>query len=765
MSMALALGLTLTSCDDDKELFQLTETPSVSALGASATEVVVKEENMADALLKLTFESTGKILINGEETNRGAYILQASLDNTFPEGKVVNTNLVDVKGANEVTLTGQQINTLTINLGMEGGATAPVYFRLAHAYSSDDLNGASFSDPITVNVTSFKIYINYLLISKANETAEQAVDSLYSPNEDGIYSGFMGCNAWFGWAAWDMLGTRYATDENDPSTGTANGALKDAPGWPFGHLYPTTVDGSNMWFPGEEGCYYVTVNTNTGNVDYVLVPSLNVTGDAEASLAFDSKNAQWTGVLTTTKANAEIKVSGETFLWNFTTGQDDGGVRDNAVKGTISLSGADGVLKVGDGSIVVPKAGQYKIVLDLNNSSKLTYKFVDMSDVKLYPTAMTANIGGQQVEMDVEMSGVLATGVYKVFVKVASAGEITFADGSGAAQSVKSNIAAPGYYDIALNLEDGTVTALPYGSTLTVSGGNWTGELKMNDNGKYVGYLTAGEGWDITLTDENGQTYGTYKGWDQYTFGIQEGDFNHLWLEPKGNAIVEIDPANHTWEYAYENALIVVSKQSKISAGGTRTILYYDEATGKYTGSYDNSSDDSGTSWNYYLMGVNSTKDGFVFYGCDDNWTSSADNYATLPVARDFADASDAHTFWVNPENKYSMTVDLVNNVVNFVVMKTPDALTVYAKDKETVLVELTAGDAGVFSGTLSRTDGSWDFYLKGSFSDGSDPVWYGANGSAEVIAIDGGNLWADPEKTYDIVVNLNNNSVTYTEK
>ena len=773
LSILLALGLTTTSCDDDKEMFQLTEKPSVSTLGASATEVVIKEENMADALLKLTFESTGKIFVNGEETNRGAYILQASLDNTFPEGKVVNTDIVDVKGANEVTLTGQQINTLTINLGMEGGATAPVYFRLAHAYSADDLKGASFSDPITVNVTSFKIYINYLLISKANETAEQAVDSLYSPNEDGIYSGFMGCSAWFGWAAWDMLGTRYATDENDPSTGTANGTLKDAPGWPFGHLYPTTVDGSNMWFPGEEGCYYVTVNTNTGNVDYVLVPALNVTGDAEVNLSFDSKNAQWTGVLTTTKANAEIKVSGESFTWNFTTGQDDGGVRDNAVKGTLALSGSDGVLTVGDGSIIVPKAGQYKIILDLNNSSKLTYKLVDMSDVKLYPTAMTANIGGQQAEMDVEMSGVLATGVYKVFVKVASAGEMTFTDGAGAVQEVKANIAAPGYYDIALNLEEGTVTVLPYGSTLTVSGGNWTGELKMNENGKYVGYLTVGEGWDITLTDENGQTYGTYKSWDQFTFGIQEGDYNHLWLEPKGNAFIEIDPANHSWTYAYENALLVISKQATIGATGSgiRTILYYDEAAGVYSGSYDNSADESVTNWNYYLQGVNATKDGFAYYGCDDSWSSAPENYANVIAEREFADASDAHTFWVDPAKKYTMSVDLANKTIVFDELVVPTKLVVYDSEKTNVVVELEAKGDGVFEGVLPAGDGWINYYIKGT-ADGSDKeLWYGSdanwtkddNGWANLMALNGGNLYADVTgQSLKITVNINDNSIVY---
>jgi len=608
LSLALALGFTLTSCDDDKELFQLTEAPSVSALGASATDVVIKEENMADALLKLTFESTGKIFVNGEETNRGTYILQASLDNTFPEGKVVNTDIVDVKGANEVTLTGQQINTLTINLGMEGGATAPVYFRLAHAYSADDLKGASFSDPITVNVTSFKIYINYLLISKANETAEQAVDSLYSPNEDGIYSGFMGCNAWFGWAAWDMLGTRYATDANDPSTGKEKGVLKDAPGWPFGHLYPTTEDGSNMWFPGEEGCYYVTVNTNTGNVDYTLVPALNVTGDAELSLSFDGKSAQWTGILTTTKANASIKVSGETFTWNFTTGQDDGGVRDNAVKGTLALSGEDGVLNVGDGSIVVPKAGQYLLILDLDNSAKFTYTLKDMSSVVTYPDKVIAVVGETETELQTEISGGLASGIYTGSI-VAGAKTVSFKDGDGkilevalvdASDNALSELNVDGKYTVTLDLVNkiAKLSEILYEKpniVYTYGDPELTKPLATYHtvgDGVFKGlYWQEPDSWNFYAKDNNDVVYGVQKCEDnnnnQFTFFA--GSTANFWLDPNKSFFLTINAdMEGTWSAMEVTSVHIVGN----------TIGWNFEDSNKFT-------DNGDGTWSFTTNGLN----------------------------------------------------------------------------------------------------------------------------------------------------------------
>jgi hypothetical protein len=745
----LMLAGTFAACESELEHYTVSA-PTATTVTSDNSSVDVTEENTGDVLLTFSYESLGSMSDGDVSTNQGAYVLQASSSSSF-ENFVTKVGS-NATGKQSIKLTGEELNVMASKLGIAGGEYSDIYFRIATLYNENNYQDAKYSDPITVSVKPLKIFMHYLMLSFKSDAKEDAVDSLYSPKEDGIYKGFVKVASWWNWCAYDALGTRYATDEKD--------------GWKFAHMYNTEVDGSNLWFPGIGGCYYVTANTNDGAIEYTYIPSLTVSGGAEGSLSLAQEVCHWTGVITTTADNQNITISGKTYTFNQATGQGEAIDDGIPTEGNISFAGADGVLTVGDGSISVPKAGQYKIILDLNNSSKLTYKLEDMSNVKLYPTAMTANIGGQQAEMDVEMSGVLATGVYKVFVKVASAGEMTFTDGAGAVQEVKANIEAPGYYDIALNLEAGTVTALPYGSTLTVSGGNWTGELKMNENGKYVGFLTVGEGWDIILTDENGQSYGTYKSWDQYTFGIQENGYDHFWLEPKGNAFIEIDPANHSWTYAYENALLVISKQATIGATGSgiRTILYYDEVTGTYTGSYDNSADESGTNWNYYLQGVNSTKDGFSYYGCVE-W----DN--TQLEEREFADASDAHSLWVDPAKKYTMSVDLANKTIVYDELVVPTKLVVYDSEKTNVVVELEAKGDGVFEGVLPAGDGWINYYIKGT-ADGSDKeLWYGSdanwtkddNGWANLMALNGGNLYADVTgQSLKITVNINDNSIVY---
>ncbi len=752
----LLLAGTFAACESELEHYTVSA-PTATTVTSDNSSVDVTEDNTGDVLLTFSYESLGSLSDGDMATNQGAYVLQASPTADFAQ---FVTKVGDrAAGKQTITLTGEEINVMASKLGIAGGEYSNMYFRIASVYNENNYKDAKYSDPITVNVKPLKIFMHYLMLSFKSDAKEDAVDSLYSPEENGIYKGFVKVASWWNWCAYDALGTRYATDEKD--------------GWKFAHMYNTEVDGSNLWFPGLGGCYYVTANTGDGSIDYAYIPSLSVTGGAEGTLSLDQEVCRWSGVITTSADNQNISISGKTYTFNQATGQGEAIDDGIPTEGSISFAGADGVLTIGEGSIAIPKAGQYKIVVDLNNSSKLTYKLVDMSDVKLYPTAMTANIGGQQVEMNVEMSGVLATGVYKVFAKVASAGEITFTDGTGAVQEIKASVETPGYYDIALNLESGTVQTALYGSTLTVSGGNWTGELKMNDNGKYTGFLTVGEGWDILLTDENGQTYGTYQGWDQYTFGIEADGHDHLWLEPKGNAFIEIDPANHSWNYAYENAVMVVAKQATIGATGSgiRAILYYDEAAGVYTGTYDNSADEADTKWNYYLQGVNATKDGFAFYGCDDAWSSAPENYANVIVEREFDDASDAHSCWVNPENKYTMSVDLANSAISFVELLTPTKLTVYDQDKANVVVELEAKGDGVFEGVLPAGEGWINYYIKGSVEGSDKSVWYGSdanwtkdeNGWANLMAIDGGNLYADVTgQSLKITVNINDNSIVY---
>jgi hypothetical protein len=423
--------------------------------------------------------------------------------------------------------------------------------------------------------------------------------------------------------------------------------------------------GDHFWLTAKAGCYYFTMDTkNTSELaNAYLISSLSCAGDvSNASMVWDATKSAWYAYIIVPKDNANVTINGK--AEHYQSSQADA---DEIVN--VGFSGTQNAVKFSLGEegtgVTIAEKGTYKLTLKLGLNSK--YKFtLEPAEVTVYPTELT--LSGNK--FTTEMLDGAATGVYTGFVNLKSGvQEIKVSDDKD--YGVSLDVVKDGWYYVTVDLVKKRTYATLYGNTLTASD-NWTGTLTIKD-GKYVGVISPienAEKFDFYLTDENDQKYGTYQGWDQYTFGVSEGDYDHLWLEPKGNAFIEIDPFAHTWNYAYDNALIVVAKQSEVALGGVRAILFYDEATGTYKGEYDNTADESGTAWNYYLQGVNAAKDGLVFYGCDDSWTASPDNYATIPVAREFSDASDAHTFWVDPSKKYNMTVDLANNAISFEVVE-----------------------------------------------------------------------------------------------
>jgi len=739
VSALLAGGF--TACEDDLEHYTVSDLTPTTDFALSSGSVQIDEDNLSQKILDLTYTKSALNVTNGDVAttlNGGNILLQAATDESF-------SNYQSFSGSNLTSLTGNDINEVSKALGLTPNQQGVMYLRLASSLGVNSEN-ILYSNVVKLDVTPLAIdsHWAYIYDVDGNKTAQY----LFSTDNDGKYKGFINAEPWLNFSVRTEDGTIFGTSE--------------ATGWTF---MSYMAEGDHFWLTAKAGCYYFTMDTkNTSELaNAYLITSLSCGGDvASASMVFDNVQSAWYAYIVVPKDGATVKISGEAA--HYQSSQDN---PDESVKVGFSGTQNSVTFSLGDEGtgVTIPEKGTYKISLKLGLNSN--YKFtLEPAEVVVYPAEVI--LSGNK--LDTETLDGAATGVYTGFINLKSgAQEIKVSDSKD--YGVALELAKDGWYMVTIDLTKKRAYAELYGSTLAVSGGNWTGELKMNGNGKYTGFLTAGEGWDILLTDENGQTYGTYKGWDQYTFGIQEGDYNHLWLEPKGNAFIELDPATHSWNYAYENALMVVAKQSSVAAGGLRAILYYDEAAGVYNGNYDNSADEADTKWNYYLQGVNATKDGFAFYGCDDAWSAAPENYANVIVEREFDDASDAHTFWVNPENKYTMSVDLANNAISFVELLTPTKLTVYDQDKANVVVELEAKGDGVFEGVLPAGEGWINYYIKGSV-DGSDKsVWYGSdanwtkdeNGWANLMAIDGGNLYADVTgQALKITVNLNDNSIVY---
>ena len=738
VSMLLAGGL--VSCDDDLEHYTVSDLTSTDDFSVSESKVQIDEENLSEEVLSLTYSKSSLQVVNGDVDNflDGGYIVvQASKSEDFTDAKTF-------AGSNITSLKGDDINNMALALGLTPNSLGTIYLRLATSLGRN-IEDIVYSNTVKLDVVPLEIDSHWAYIytkDKDEKFTEKSTQYLFSVNNDGKYQGFINAESWLNFAVWTSDGTVYGTS--------------DATSWTF---LSYTVGGDHFWLTAAAGCYYFTMDTkNTSEIaDAYLISSLSCSGDvANTSMVYDATKTAWYAYIVVPNDNANVKISGAAAHYH--SSQD---VADETVK--IGFSGTQNDVQFSLGEegtgVTIPEKGTYKITLKLGLNSK--YKFtLEPAEVTVYPSELT--LSGNKLETQL-LDGA-ATGVYTGFVKLATGSqEIKVSDDKD--YGVNLEISKAGWYYITIDLSKKKAYSTLYGNTITVSG-NWTGTLTMNENGKYTGLISPisePASQDMYLEDENRQKYATFGGWDQFTFGVSEGNDNHLWLKFNyGDAYVELDPSKHSWNFAYVNTLLVIGKQATV-ANGLRTILIYNSETKKYEGAYDNTSDNGENKWNYYLQGVNSAKNGFVYYGCDDNCGSAVEGYANVVTERDFADASDGKSFWINPTMKYIMNVDLETKEVFFAEMKMPDKLAVYAKDKETVLVELASDEAGVFYGILSREDGEWDFYLKGTFLDEPTIIWYGAyNGSAESITIDGPNLWADPDKQYTITVDLNKNTVTY---
>lgn len=750
------LGASLTACEDDIDRYNVSGIGS-SQFSIAESEIVIDEDNFDVDVLNLIYDKS-TLLVNGSSDiytnlNGGRIILQASTDKDF-------SKCVDFDGTNLSSVSGATMNAVATKLGLKPNVSSTIYLRLVTSYGANT-EETYVSNVVTVPITPFELdsHWAYLYMSEDDDVAlnEKSTTYLYSVNDDGNYAGFINSVAW----------QKIVIEYDNAFYGTG-----EAEGWSFLMLGKyDDIANCHTWFTGLAGCYYLQADLKdlSKQPDLYLISSLSCSGDCpQATMVFDKATSTWNGFINVSKDNATITVSGLADHYSEQTAPD--------ATVDCGFSGSDGkasfaVDTEGTGLTGISK-GTYKLSINVAKNSAYKYT-LEAADIVVYPSTMTINGN----ELNTETLDGAATGVYTGFLELNS-GAAEFKDAEGNVKNVDLNLEKDGWYMVTLDLAEKTASAVLYGNTLTVSNA-WTGTLTMKD-GKYSGLLTNGTGWDFNLTDENGQTYGTFEGWNQYTFGIQEGSYDHLWVDNShGDVFVEIDPANHRWTYAYENALLVVENGMLIGETGANILTTLTKDGDVYKGVYDVTSRE-GASWNYYLQGLNSTKDGIAYYGCDDDGTKpsgdDADNYACVVVEREFEDACTSHTFWVNPESKYNMTVDLSKGSVSFEVLIVPTAASLLYKDGS-LICDMTVVSEGVFTGVLPA-NGDWtNFVVKGIAGDvsvmyGSDDAWskYGdedsfANGWAKVVVPSSNNLYCNTtDQAIKVTVDLNAGTISYAK-
>lgn len=359
--MMLLCALTaLVSCDESGDKIYL-DGFKASDLMASASDVKLSVDNSKDVVLSLAWQNP--TLLSSDETKpAGSGVLktylQVSASENFTSEK--EYTVTDLSKA----FTGADLNAAAKDLGLTPDVSSPLYFRIKSQMGSN--LDAAYSNVCQVKVTPYLIDMSYINILKEKTDVDHPLTYLYSPNEDGIYAGYMNASSWLNFWGKENDGTVWGNVGQD------------------GHVYEmdNTESAWNFWFPGQTGIYYTVVDTKAKEFKPTYIKAMQLNGE---DMTYDAPNYAWTKVITTTADNTPVSIVATGAQYSKATGTDDAA----AVVKTMNYTLADGKMTDSEtaGSVNIATAGTYTITVKVGEHSQLEYTIVEGDQTTPEPEA------------------------------------------------------------------------------------------------------------------------------------------------------------------------------------------------------------------------------------------------------------------------------------------------------------------------------------------------------------------------------------------
>lgn len=335
----------LVSCDSDIDPVYVQPSDEVS-LGGASGDIVLTPDNPQALAMTIYWSGDGKLALSDTllqaPVNAADETIQLSKDETF-------TTTIDLsveKGVRSRQFLCEELNSLLGRLGYEAEEKAPLYIRIKSVLAAN--LEPSYSSTLKVMVQSYRIHLTLgtVLDRDWNETTMK----LASPEENGIYQGFMGVNGWTNWWFREANNVVWGNLGQDGMTFHASSA----------------DDHWNFWFPDPAGCYFTTLNTQEGWWSGLHIDHLNVGGDLNGEMTYNMKANQWTmPVNLPNAASVTITVSGKGSLYNKETTDMGPAIEQNVTFGGNSENLSFG--ETGSTITINLPAGETTLVLDLSD--------------------------------------------------------------------------------------------------------------------------------------------------------------------------------------------------------------------------------------------------------------------------------------------------------------------------------------------------------------------------------------------------------------
>ena len=344
-SIGLLLLLALVSCNKDGDLVTVGRGDALTLDGSN--NIVLDPSNATGLALTLHWNDNHQLSTNyvdvlvpdGTISNR----LQISRTADFASCYTLEMN----NGVYQKQFTNAELNGELTKLGYEPYAEQPMYVRVASTTGANI--EPQYSNVLEMTVVPYKIDYTYAIAMSKDKATE--LGYLYSPTENGIYTGFLALGGWGNWWLMENDGTTWG---NTPVDGSVFNITSSEP-W-------------NLWSSGFNGCRYVTVNTKQKFWNEISIPSVTVSGDITGDMTFNKDKKQWTLVYTaesTSPVTLQFS-SPNSKLYNTTTGDsEDQGISTPLyfTSTGISTSAPEGI------TLSAPQTGDCTVTIDLSGET------------------------------------------------------------------------------------------------------------------------------------------------------------------------------------------------------------------------------------------------------------------------------------------------------------------------------------------------------------------------------------------------------------
>lgn len=566
--------LSFTACEKDGDKIYLKSLEG-NELIASTQEIVLSSAQSQEIVLSFAWTEqtlTSSVPDAGAAVSVSTY-LEAALTEDF-SGTISRTETSSLSKA----FTGAELNTIAVNLGAQVGTASTLYFRLASAAGTNI--PAAYSNVIRIQVTPYEIDMHTGIVVESDNSNQVIGDTdmtLYSPDADGIYKGFVSIPyGWYHIFLKEANGNLWGTAGDEGAFHLTNDA---------------TNNRQNMWFPENDGCYYIIVNTTSAEWSALHISNLSVEGlgSSPVSLTFDKENKRWVGTFNAEQTgNATVTLSGNGEQWNVSTGTNSGAgistpiyFRSNGEN--IELSDAQTPEGI---TVSIPQTSTCTVTVSLDDPQKpasISITAGETSVPTVYPDQLEVvhyNEDGSEMPMTtltlVDREKGIYSGQYTGEKYNFQIIDRTNQKWYGCDQNDNSKLStADGKWDlwfdggttvnvtITVNLSESTWqytdnSANEYPNQLEVVHYNDDGsEIKMTilkltdqENGIYSGQYT-GDNYNFQFIDRTNQIWYGYDQNDYSKLSTADGKGN-LWFDEQGNTvnvIITVNLSEQTWKY------------------------------------------------------------------------------------------------------------------------------------------------------------------------------------------------------------------------